>query len=243
MKIYRISLKKAIKAFLFVALVGGLIYLFLLIIFSISGAIPETSCEEKFSSPLNLFIEDKEGFLIRCYSQQAMQKRDENICDNTQDNTVKEGCYLILAEKNGDVDICDNKVKDPTNKENCYLKVAIANGNQELCIKIVSNSQWNYNCYLFIARNKLDPSICYNLPESGPYNRYSCELDINTERAVLENNPIYCDTLEVQWKKNYCYSYFARATLDENFCYKMRDEEPGDNSIENCIENVRRIAK
>lgn len=246
-RIYKVSMKMALKVFVFMVIVGGIIYgIIFFAFFSVVGIlgleiIPEKSCEEKYSSFTSILIKDKEGVLIRCYSKQALEKKDSDICNQAKDTSVKDGCYLILAEENKDVNICNNKISDPTKRENCYLEVAIATLDQKLCLKIVSNLQWNYNCYEIIAKNLLEPSICHNLPGSGPYNKYACELHVNIGKALLKNNPSYCDALTVQWKKNSCYFEFATREKDENFCYKMTDVEPGDNEIENCINVVKKM--
>lgn len=214
MKIYKISFGQSLK-------VAGILFLVGLITTPlISIALPyqspfdfpshkDLSCEEKYRTfPLNQLSEEKKS-------------EDLQIC---LENEILE---------RGNPAECET-TKSP---DSCYSKFARAKSDESLCTKLDEGKR--YFCYYSIARDKQDDSICENLPTESRFGDVStCKFHVNLDIEVLKNNFNYCESIAIDWRKDYCYITFAKARLDVSICNKIEYEEF--NSIQDCISSVNK---
>lgn len=82
-----------------------------------------------------------------------MQPETLADCDKHMDIGIKNYCYLKMADKTGDSDIC-LKVTAPTSnnrREKCYVLAAARSGDSSICDNIVGEEEIKENCYRNVA--------------------------------------------------------------------------------------------
>lgn len=213
-KIYKISSKQALK-------VAGILFILSLIMIPLISLIFPHSSPFKLSSTESLSCEER-------YSTFPLSGLSED--------QKREGLQTCLTNKAINEDnplLCENTVSS----DNCYSRYAINKKNETLCEKLSENIK--YNCYFSIAREKGNDSICENLPkESHSGDISTCKFHVNLDIEVLRGNLNYCESIEIDWRKDYCYIAFAKARLDTSLCNKIEHEEL--NSIQSCIDAVNK---
>lgn len=107
----------------------------------------------------------------------ALNTDDVNICFGQKDSDSQANCVISLAEKLGDINLCNEVTKISykrgegahiSNKplyyeSQCYLAVAKKTNNYDLCNKMIIEanvSSFYTQCLTYFAVQKGDPSIC-----------------------------------------------------------------------------------
>lgn len=214
MKIYKISSKQAWK-------VAAILFIVSLIMIPLISLIFPYNSPFKLSSTENLSCEER-------YSTFPLSGLSED-----QKREGLQRCLINEAIDKDNPSICE-KTSLPSN---CYSEYAIKKKNETLCEKLPENIK--YNCYFSIAREKGNDSICEKLPKESHFGDIStCKFHVNLDIEILRGNLNYCESIEIDWEKDYCYITFAKARLDTSLCNKIEHEEL--NSIQSCIDAVNK---
>jgi hypothetical protein len=151
-------------------------------------------------------------WLLFPFNKLAIATKNELICSilPTFDHNFKDNCYIEVAKRNKDLDVCD-KIYYSWNKESCYKDVAVAARDLSFCDKKVEDWQFRGDCYADIAIVAEDESICEMVPRNISY------MDISFPKVTIMGG---------KWEiKDYCYARFAIAKKDPFFCEKIMDSK------------------
>ncbi len=196
-----------------------------------------------------------------CLFGVATSLKDKGSCDrlveenNPEMEYLQQQCYLTIASKSKDTELCDN-LNDIYNSS-CYYNIAVSTLNVELCEKAGDKK---YQCYSNIAEITINKSLC----EKSDSFKQSCyekilekQNELRYQKAVNSNDLEACKqiinntgrvnrciieiainlkdiTICNQFSnsdKEQCLYALAIPTLNENLC------EYG-NEYENCITSI-----
>lgn len=150
------------------------------------------------------------------YLKKSTPEMQTNIeCDSYKDQSDKDECFLELAIKNNDYNLCANIDTDLTtmkmNQEACYHYLAIRNNDEKICEKFKLNAEswpgresvYAGNCekLLSVFRNNNNISACDNISLSyyGSSTKNACLMFY----AIFKHDSNLCDREDV-YNKEIC---------------------------------------
>jgi hypothetical protein len=212
-KIYCITSKQALKVTVILFIVGLITSPLISLIFPYSypfqsHSIENLSCEERYST-----------FPLGSLSEE--QKR-EGLQTCLTNQAIDESNPLLCQ-----------KITSP---DNCYSRYASEKKDSTICAYLIEQNQ--YSCYYNLAKKTGDATICNDIPNGSIFDASSCKFNVNMFVEVLKGNINYCESITIDWRKDYCYITFAKAKLDTSICNKIEHEEY--NSIQSCIDEVNK---
>ena len=143
-------------------------------------------------------------------------------------------CYISIAEKSGNIRICQ-RLSDE-NKRICIIKVAGSSGNLTHC-KIFNSTYYRDECYFDIAVKTRDSDVCNSISDINLKHRCISSLlketaDVNLcgrlgveeidscyrSYLIKITNLTYCNNIVDKYWKNMCKIYVALNTEDISIC-------------------------
>ena len=159
-----------------------------------------------------------------CYQQaiieEAIEKNDSSMCEESK---FKDACYSEFAIKKLDQSVCE-KIQDKTMKEvsetslhdNCFKSIAIAKNDSSICDSVL-NKDNRFICYTIIAEATLNSTICDKVNEQGFY-RKQCYVLV----AIKAEDPTICDSLDTV-AKTQCRDRLSESVGDISYCHTLED--------------------
>lgn len=138
-------------------------------------------------------------------------------CSAIEKSTIRNKCYLKLAEQNNSVDECDKIVGDEMGKGDCYKIVAVSEKDISMCENIKTNSI-KYACLAGINESE---KACYKLDKKD---QNICL--INSAEALGQKS--ICKDIENKNSQENCYEKVAAQITDETLCEKITDSNTKD---------------
>lgn len=120
-----------------------------------------------------------------CYQDAAIRMSNPEVCEDVQRAAPKSKCYLLVAEKTGDLETCEDITPGfaTYDKQQCYQLIAIQTQNASIC-----NMMGNYQHYgNDISPGGISKDICLEEVEAESGCNYDSECP-----AICEGN--------VKWK-------------------------------------------
>ena len=111
-----------------------------------------------------------------CYLDVAELKGDKSICEMIKTDYRKELCYTNVVRVTGDTSICEAHEDYTRKRDDCYEDIAIAKNDESFCAEINQDYAKRDDCYIIIAYKKGDTSIC-NTIENRDWLRYHSYYD------------------------------------------------------------------
>jgi hypothetical protein len=183
-----------------------------------------------------------------CFFSLAKNNSNPDLCKNIYSIDKIDECYLYFAEKKG-TDFC-LKVTDFEKKDNCLLESGIKEKSKEICEKIgnlekkkeclkqaysvcaliddierqnlcFALERNNYSeckstlCLYNYAKNKSNEKACLEI--ESPKDRFSC-------LAVVKKEQEYCENLEYQSERDFCFKNYSIERKDDQVCEKITNE-------------------
>ena len=128
-----------------------------------------------------------------CHTVFAVEKNDASICNKIKTPELKGGCYSEVANKKGDVSICDAAPADA--RDSCYAKMVERMGNVATCEKIQRQDDRD-NCLQSFASRNNDASVCKKITNIN--RRDSCYMNL------AYNNPSLCNEVMTPQMRQDC---------------------------------------
>jgi hypothetical protein len=150
-----------------------------------------------------------------CYATMALLKKDPALCKkmNASDAYTRLSCEAQAAM---DPSKCQTLMLSSL----CYYQNSLLSENINEC----KNSYWPELCYAVIAEN---PALCEKVPENYkiPIVKTNFKDDCYYKIAALKGNPLICDSVKDQGKKDACQRVAGKDTFglecskgDEKLC-------------------------
>lgn len=98
-----------------------------------------------------------------CYSDYAYSHNEYEICGKLRFTAT---CYRNFAERNGDINICENIENISAKEVECYSAMAGLLRDESVCANKVHDIKNKNSCYRDVASSKKDISICEEITEN-----------------------------------------------------------------------------
>lgn len=140
-----------------------------------------------------------------------------SFCDDIQDISVKNDCYVKKALNKKDITLC-GKINETYSsnsffaKAHCYSNVSKLSKDESVC-KNITWQQGKDICYSHLAYNKEDPVLCNYIKDDKQ--KGICNLGI----AWIKEDPLFCEKINNSKIDRYwCYISLAKKKQDMTLC-------------------------
>jgi hypothetical protein len=158
-----------------------------------------------------------------CVAKFAFHKSDVFLCSKIKTRSLKNACFMDLADVLNDSNICEKLDSDEI-KFNCYMAMAISRNDSSTC-KQISNNDFSLIC---LARLNDDVSYCQNVSVKSYQDE--CYLYVIYKTHVLSD----CYNINDDMSHDACVSIIASYTLNSSICDNVRLAK----NLQNCKDTV-----
>ncbi len=150
-----------------------------------------------------------------CHSKLAKIILNPNLCNNIEDIKMKDTCHVALAELMKDPTVC---VLDssPSNKDNCYDAVVIFKKDPDYC-EAMDDLKRKEGCYARLGEILADETLCNEISDSNRKTRCLVRILSQKNGLTLE----LCNSVSFGLgyiDKAKCIYDLARQENDKKFC-------------------------
>jgi|GEM_PF-4784682 len=166
------------------------------------------------SGCLDLFMDDP-------ITQEAIDKKDPEICKQLDEKSEQERCFRRVAEETKNPDICGEYFRNnQEGMDDCLMHSAPEADNLDACKKI-TDSVKKARCYKDIGVNRNDENICAETKKIDEKSGSECYSQV----AITKNNPELCKEITTEYLREQCFREIAVASNKPEVCDNLADPD------------------